>query len=205
MNFPQHSKPVIGVVGGIGSGKSEVAKAFAAEGCVAVDCDKLGHLHLDDPQVQASLRSRWGGGIFDGQGKIDRREVAKIVFASADELAALEKLLHPMIRSSIRQAIADAADKPDVPAVVVDAAVLFEAGWDELCTHTIFVKCDLEQRLARICQNRGWDKDELQRRESAQIPLDKKAERCCYIVDNSSSVSRLPEQVRRLLHQITHE
>jgi len=91
-----------------------------------------------------------------------------------------------------------------VPAVVLDAAVLLEAGWDDLCTDTVWIDAPAPNRQNRVRSSRGWDDQTLRQRESAQIPLDRKANRCSYRVRNDSSVSHLREQVRQLLHQITH-
>jgi dephospho-CoA kinase len=199
-----HRKPVIGVVGGIGSGKSTVAKELAALGCDLVDCDAVGHELLRRPRVRGAFRGRWGAGVFNKEGQVSRPAVAKIVFADVDEMDFLESLLHPGIRRRIAERIA-AARRRRIPAVVVDAAVLFEAGWDDLCTHTIFVESPRKNRLERIARTRGWGREDVRKRESRQIPLDRKARRCSYSLSNRSSLSHLREQVRRVLHRIIHD
>lgn len=196
--------PVIGVVGGIGSGKSTVAAEFERLGCCRIDGDKLGHALLVRDDVKQEIRALWGAAVFDETGEVNRKAVADIVFNDATQLEALERILHPRIREAIMQAVAKTRGKT-YPAVVVDAAVLFEAGWDDLCSHVIFVDAPMEDRLARVRERRGWDANTLHTREMRQIPLDKKQNRCHHSIRNHSSVSHLQEQVGRLLHHITHE
>ncbi len=190
-------------MGGVGSGKSATAAEFAALGCAVIDADAVGHALLAEPDVQAELRTRWGEAIFDA-GQVSRTMLGRIVFADANELAALGAILHPRMRQRFKAAIADAAGDPAIPAVVLDAAVLFEAGWNDLCTHTVFVSAPEEARRRRTAGRPGWDAGEWAAREKSQIPLDTKAAKCDYTIDNSSSVSRLREQVRPLFHEVLH-
>jgi dephospho-CoA kinase len=195
-------KPVIGIVGGIGAGKSTVAAELARLGCARIDADAIGHELLADPDVRRQIRRRWGEGVFGPEGAVDRRALGQIVFADAAELRALGAILHPRIRHRMEEQIARAQADRRVRGVVVDAAVLFEAGWDDLCTHRIFVRAPQAERARRARRQRGWDASAWRRREKMQISLDKKAAKSDYTVDNSSSLSHLHEQVRSLFHLI---
>ncbi len=197
------SIPVIGVVGGVGSGKSTVAGQFAALGCAVIDGDAIGHELLTREDVRQDIRRRWGDAVFTDAGEVDRRALAKIVFADETQLSALNRILHPRIRRRMVEQIKSFQGE-DIPGIVLDAAVLFEAGWNDLCSKTIFVDTPLKERLLRLRRTRGWDRQIVQGRESSQISLDKKAKRCCYIISNHSNVSHLHEQVRRFLHQVIH-
>ena len=202
MSGQSANKPVIGIVGGVGSGKSTVAGQLARLGCLRIDADRIGHDMLGKPDVRAEIRSRWGAAVFDDHGRVSRPALADAVFSDAGELAALNAILHPRIRRVAEQRIAEARGRPAVPAVVLDAALLLEAGWNDLCTHLVFVDCPAEQRLERVGQNRGWDEATWRRRESLQIFLDTKARMCDYTVENSSSVPHLVQQTRKLLTRI---
>jgi dephospho-CoA kinase len=196
--------PVVGIVGGVGSGKSTVAEEFERLGGYRIDCDKLGHALLTDDDVKFEIRSVWGSAVFDETGEVSRQALGKIVFQDAEQLESLERILHPRIREGILRGVT-AARKTNCPVVVVDAAVLFEAGWDDLCTQIVFVDAPEDNRLHRVKTKRGWDAETLRRREARQIPLDKKAKRCHHSIRNHSSVSHLKEQVCRLFHHITRE
>ena len=203
MSSAQNTKPIIGLVGGIGSGKSTVAAELAKLGCAVIDADELGHLVLSTPAVREKVRARWSEKVFGEDGQVDRVALGRIVFSDADELAALTAMVHPGIDRRMGKQIAAAEADPSVPAIVLDAAVLFEAGWDSVCSDLVFISAPRERRLARVSGQRNWTDRELLAREKAQIPLDNKAARCQYIVDNSSSVSRLSEQVRRIFTEVT--
>ena len=136
-------KPVIGIVGGIGAGKSTAAGQFAALGCRLVDADRIGHELLAEPDVQAEIRRRWGDAAFAPGGQVSREALAELVFDSPAELDALNAILHPRIRRRMEQAIAEAQADASAAGVVLDAAVMFEAGWDDLCTHRVFVGAPL--------------------------------------------------------------
>ncbi len=197
-------KPVIGLVGGVGAGKSTVARELEVLGCALVDGDKIGHMLLDEPEVRQALLDRWGQRVFAPDGRVDRKAVAAVVFGSPGELTALNAMMHPRIRRRMEELIVSALARADVPAVVMDAAVLLEAGWDDLCTHLVFVQAPDETRQHRVEQARGWGAQEWQSREKSQIPVDTKRADCYYALDNSSGVSHLREQIRSLFHQIVH-
>ena len=197
-------KPVIGVVGGIGAGKSAAAAEFAALGCAVVDADAIGHALLADRDVKTELKSRWGDRIFNADGSVDRAALAEIVFNDSSELDALNSVMHPRMRAIMERRIAAAMSDPAAKGVVIDAAVLFEAGWDDLCTHVVFVGAPEELRLRCLSGRPGWDASKMALREKFQISLDKKAEMCDYYIDNSSTVARLREQVGELIFRIHH-
>lgn len=204
MSDKSTAKPVIGILGGVGAGKSTVAAELAALGCTLVDGDAIGHDLLAEADIRRQLRQRWGEGIFTAAGEVDREAVGKIVFDDAAELTALNAITHPLIGRRIERQIARAKADESVAAVVMDAAVMLEAGWDELCTHLVFVDAPQGERLSRKQGAKGLEKSSWKKREDFQIPLDKKAGICDYIIDNSSSVSCLRDQVRELFRKIAH-
>ena len=189
----------IGLICGIACGKSAVADALARQGAVVFNGDELGHQVLDEPEVRDALVARWGAGVLDGAGRIDRKAVAKIVFAPTPEGNAerefLEQLVHPGIRRRIEAGIRQLPDA-SVPAIVIDAALLVEAGWSSICTAIVFVDCPRDQRLRRA-QTRGWSEAEFTRREAAQLPIEEKRRRASHVIDNSRSLAELDVEVAR--------
>jgi dephospho-CoA kinase len=198
----QPDKPIIGLAGGVGAGKSTVADELGRMGCAVVDADAIGHEVLREPDVREAALSRWGDRVLDVDREVDRSALGEIVFSDPTEMEALNRLLHPRIRERALERIQRALQNPSVPAVVLDAPVLFEAGWDDLCTVCVFVDSPAGQRRRRVAEARGWDEQEWRRREKTQIPLDKKARSCQYKVENSSSVSHLRERARGLFREI---
>ena len=196
------AKPVIGIVGGIGAGKSTVAAELVALGCARVDADAIGHDLLARPDVKDELRRRWGQGVFDARGNADRREIARRVFADAADLAALNAILHGRIRQEMARQIEKLQSAADVAAIVVDAALLLETDWHELCTVLVFVDSADSLRGDRVRAERGWTEAAWRSREKSQKSLDMKRSRADYVIDNSSSVSCLREQVRSVYHRI---
>ena len=196
---------VIGLIGGVACGKSVVAAALARRGAVVLNGDELGHEVLREPEIRDALVDRWGVGVRGPDGQIDRSAVAKIVFAPTPEGAAerqwLEQLVHPGIRHRMEAAIRQLPDA-SVPAVVIDAALLIEAGWSGVCTAVVFVDCPRDQRLERA-QTRGWSDEEFSRREAAQLPIEEKRRRASHVIDNSGTLAELESEIDRYWATIT--
>ncbi|MDZ4830451.1 MAG: dephospho-CoA kinase [Phycisphaerae bacterium] len=191
-----NSLPVIGIVGGIGSGKSVVASMFREEGCVVSDSDLLAHAALGDPAVRDTLVSWWGPSVLSAAGTIDRGAVGRIVFANTDERRRLEGVIHPWIGRERERAFAAAL--PSTRACVIDAPLLFEAGLRDACNLVVFVDATRAVRLNRV-KSRGWNEAELARRESAQWNLDRKRAVSDIIIRNEGDLVTLREQVRAVL------
>jgi dephospho-CoA kinase len=194
------NKLVVGLLGGIGSGKSHVAAAFARQGARVIAGDQLGQAALRDPDIRVRIVSRWGEEILGSSGEIDRRQLAAIVFADPGERKALETITHPWIRQRIRAELEEARNDARVPFIVLDAAVMLEAGWNEVCDRLLFIDAPRALRLQRVARQRGWSEKEVDAREQAQLPLTEKAIRADHKLDNSTSLEHLNRQVNDLLH-----
>lgn len=196
------SMAVIGLVGGIGSGKSTVALAFEELGCVVSDSDKSGAEALRRPEIIKELVGWWGDEILNDSGQVDRKKVAGIVFRDPEQRTRLEGLVHPLIHAERHELIEKSRSNDDIRAVIVDAPLLFEAGVDSECDAVVFVQTPKRIRAQRVQETRGWDESELDRREKAQLGLEQKRERADYIVANGGSVDELMPQVVRTLESI---
>lgn len=192
------SVPVIGIAGGIGSGKSSVARHLASLGALVSDSDAQIREALQTQPVRDELRRWWGQRVFDESGRIDRSAVARIVFADPRERERLEALLHPYALRA-RERVIEQGEREGAPCVVIDAPLLFEAGLDAGCDAIIFVDTPREIRLQRLRATRGWDEQELDRREKAQLPLEQKRARSEYTLVNEGDEAALREQVRHTL------
>ncbi len=193
--------PIIGIAGGIGSGKSSVARAFAELGCLVYDADAAVRETLTQDEVKRELVSWWGDGVLDASGEVDRKAVARIVFDAPAERARLEGLIHPRIHD-IREAIIVRAEADEaVVGVVIDAPLLFEVGLDDGCDAVVFVDVPRAVREERV-RGRGWDGAELAKREAAQIGLEEKRARSDVVVSNTGDPGGLVELLRPILEQI---
>ena len=197
-----HSKPTIGLVGGIGSGKSAVARQFASLGGAVIDSDAVAHEVLQSGEVKEILRGWMGEGIFRSDGAISRRAVAERVFKNPAETQRLNEIIHPRVAQHREKAMAEHLADPGVIGIIWDTPLLLEAGLNRQCDAVVFVKAGREQRLERIIATRGWTGEELERREKLQIPLDKKAAIADYCVDNSGDETFSLRQIQRVLSQI---
>lgn len=181
--------PVVGLVGGVGSGKSFVAAALAARRRVAViAADPIGHDVLKLPGVKAQLRRVFGSGVFTEHGEIDRLQMARLVFGNdpqtRDRRSQLEAITHPEITREVRQQITALQTQPGLEAILIDAALLLEAGWKSLCDRVVFVESRETDRQQRVAHSRGWSADELARREASQWPLERKRSASDAVVHN---------------------
>ena len=225
---------MLGVIGGIGSGKSSVARRLQSLRPVAViDADQFGHQVLNFPHVQERILQRFGptvavprplgsgqsrtlpgdptGPLPDGRGtdipepfEISRAALGRVVFGS--DVAAqtarqdLESIVHPEIRSLIERQISELRRQANVEAIVLDAAVLLEAGWNDLCDVVVFIDTPQADRIARVQAGRGWSAAELAQREASQWPLPRKRAAADAVIDNSNSVDDAARQLEQVIH-----
>ncbi|MBI2826998.1 MAG: dephospho-CoA kinase [Planctomycetia bacterium] len=196
---------VIGLVGGVASGKSLVARQLVELGAGWLDADRAGHEVLEQEDVKEAIRARWGPGVFAPDGRVSRPAIGGLVFGPGSEAAEkrqfLEQLSHPRIGELLgRQATR--LEEAGTQVLVLDAPLLVEAGWNEFCNKTIFVEAPRKVRLSRA-KGRGWSEAEFSAREAAQQALDEKRRRADVIIDNSGSPESTREQVERFWRSLT--
>jgi dephospho-CoA kinase len=191
---------IIGLLGGIASGKSLVAEQFCRLGAGLLDGDRAGHEVLLLPDVEQLVRERWGNRVFGPDGHVDRKALGRIVFEPSDtgrrELEYLERITHPRIGDRLRQQAAELAVAGRSVAVL-DAPVMLKAGWDTFCDHIVFVEAPKGVRRTRATA-RGWRQEDIAAREAVQEPLAVKRQRADFIIDNSGNPDQTLAQVERL-------
>lgn len=195
-------KPIIGLLGAPGSGKSLVADQFRQLGCAVIDADQLARDALQSSVVREQLVAWWGEGVLDETGRVDRQAVGRIVFEDPDALRRLESVTHPEVARQRHALRARHEADPDVVAIVEDSPLLLEKGVDKACDVLVMVDAPREVRLQRLRENRGWSEAELDRREKNQWPLDSKRQRADYMVNNHGAASDTFAETRRVLSQI---
>ena len=204
VNKPR-TKPLIGIVGGIASGKSVVAAEFGKLGCAVVDADAIAHAALEMGSVRDQIAARFGPSVLDATGRIDRKELARLAFAEAEKLAALNGIIHPIVFQKTEMLIAECERDDHVRAVVLDMPLLIEVGWADRCDRVVFVDCAFEQRLDRAQRTRSLTAQDIKNRENFQISLDTKKTLADNSIDNNSEFSALVRQIQDIFSDITKD
>ncbi len=171
-------KFIIGVTGIPESGKSTFCKGLSV---YTIDADGIGHILLRNPSVQKKLVQRWGTNIVSHNAAVARKNIAQIVFTDEKELQFLNSVMHPVMTKIIKNTIESAK----ATVIAIDAALLFEAGWDKLCTLTVCIICPPEIIASRT-SNLAWKK-----MCSAQWRQGKKMRAADIVIDNSGSKKEL--------------
>jgi dephospho-CoA kinase len=199
-------KPVIGIAGGIGSGKSYIASLFGQLGCFVVNSDEQVTETYRDPAVKETLRHWWGDEVIGADGQVNRRFIAGKVFSNVAERRRLEALIHPLVNAARRRVMTVAGANPKVVAFVWDTPLLFEASLNLQCDAVVFIDAPVSLRLQRVRQTRNWTEQELISRENSQWPLDRKREISDYVIRNTADVGHargpIKGQVKDVLSRI---
>jgi dephospho-CoA kinase len=191
------AKPVVGLVGQVCAGKSTVADAFRRRNIPVYDADAHVAELYTQPDVIEAVRKMFGAGVIDAKGTVDRKALAKVVFADAAKLGALTRqIIFPRTGKAIAEAIEE-FKASDAPLLLLDAPTLFESGREGLCSRIVFVGAPLERRKAWAA-DRGWDSQELERRDARMMNEADKRKRADFIIENAGT----PQDVDREVDQI---
>ena len=200
-----HHKLIIGIVGGIGSGKSTAASQFCKLGCKLVDADAIVHELLDEGKVREEIIAEFGDGVLDKDGRIDRGRLGEIVFAQADRVKVLTAVLHWRVLEQVERLIEAYEKDEKAHAIVLDMPLLVEVDWAKKCEKVVFIECELPKRLERVQKKCGISKKQLKMREKFQISLDKKKSLADNVVDNNSDCSAMAKQVAEIFMKVLEE
>ena len=195
-----NSKKIIGIIGGIASGKSSVAEAFASEGCAVIDADRIAHKLLNDAGIKSQIRSIFGQEVICDD-NVDRPSLARAAFESEENLKKINSIVHPKVLEEIDKLIAKYNRDSNIRAIVLDIPLLLEVGWENRCDSLVFVECEREIRVKRA-QNKGISEEMLKKREKFQFSLDKKINLAHYIIHNNSVWEKTNSQIIDILSSI---
>ena len=195
-------KPVIGILGGIGSGKSSVTNEFAKLGCKVIDADKIAHKILDEKNIKEKVAEIFGKEILDSSGQIERIKLAEAAFGSKEKLDKLNSIIHPPVLAKIELLIEKYQQQPKTRAIVLDVPLLIEIGWHKRCDKLVFVDCKKSLRLNRIKTSRNLDEKQVKIREKFQISLDNKVAIADNTVDNNAGLPALARQITDIFSRI---
>jgi len=198
--------PLIGLTGGYASGKSLACGFFAELGAVILDADQLAR-EVVEPGTEGLRRvvERFGPGVLNDDGWLDRGKLAEIVFNDPVRLRYLEEILHPLIRKRLFRRAEEALARDSKTVVIADVALLFEKGLCKKMDKTVTVTCGREQEVERAMKRDGITAEEAAKRIALQWPVDKKAAMSDYVVDNSGSEDKTKESVAGVWKLITSQ
>lgn len=193
---------ILGVLGGIASGKSTVTHLLVEQGAEAIDADRVAHQVLQEPAIRGAIRAAFGDEVIGAGGEVDRQVVARLVFSDRRKLETLESILHPEIRRRIADRVEAFRARPgsERRVLVLDVPLLAESpALRALCDELVFVETPVEARRHRT-EARGWSSGELERREAHQQSIEEKRRLAGATIANSGSLEDLRRQVERLYH-----
>jgi len=195
----RNSMLIVGLTGRIGTGKSEAARILERLGASVIDADRLGHqVYLMGAPAYHRIVAEYGREILEADGEIDRTRLGAVVFRDSARRNRLEEIVWPHIREALERRIEVEQASSAAPALVVDAAVLFQAGWDDLCDEVWLMSAPRDEVLARLRSGRGLTEAEAQRRLAAQVEHQIPREKVSAVIENARGLDDLTEQVERL-------
>jgi len=193
---------IIGLTGGIGTGKSTVAKIFSELGAAILDADVIGKMVVEtDPTVLRELQAEFGNDIVDDRGRLKRQELGHRIFGDLGRVERLNKIVHPHLIARLRQE-EEAALKDGASLVIVDAALIYEADLEDQFDHIVVVTAPLELRLERVRRRDGFTDEQIMQRIQSQIPIEEKEKHADSVIRNDGHVEELKEAVHVLYHQL---
>ena len=192
-----------GLTGGIGSGKSTAASLFAALGAITINSDNIGRdMMKPGTVVYDRIVSGFGSEVVDAKGQLDRGKLADIVFHDLEKLKHLNAIVHaPVLREIDRQMQLERAKNPQA-VVLVESAVLFEAGQEKRFDKIIVVWCRPEQQIERFLGRSSLSESDVRRRMAAQMPGEEKKNRADFVIDTSASMPDTERQVKEVFAQL---
>jgi dephospho-CoA kinase len=194
---------VIAITGGFGTGKTTVAAMFSELGSLVLDVDVLVR-ELEQPGRVAwkKISESFGKNILLPDRSLDRKELGRIVFSDESQLQRLNRLVHPLVLKETKKRVNRLKKKNPKRLVVVDIPLLFEVGEEGFFDFVVVVTAEEEQVIRRLSQNRPLSAAEIRQRMKAQIPLEKKASRAHFVIDNNNGLPKTRQQVLRVYEAV---
>ncbi|NTU52851.1 MAG: dephospho-CoA kinase [Chlorobiaceae bacterium] len=193
---------LVGVTGGIGSGKSTVCSMLREMGCELFEADRVAReLQVEDGEVISGIKALFGGAVYSldlsGELSIDRKAIAAVVFSDPEKLAALNRLIHPKVRKAFQQEVLRCA-REGKAVLCKEAAILFESGMASELDRIIVVAANHGLRIERAVARGLGSPEEVRRRMKAQWPQERLIERAHYVIFNDGTLDELRAQVRQV-------
>ena len=189
---------VIGLIGGIGSGKSSVSAILHSLGVEIIDADKVGHeAYTPNSEGWKKVISVFGQDIVGPENEIDRKKLGGIVFSDPSEMEKLNKLMHPIIHNLVEEKI-KLLSHQGVKVVVLEAAILIEANWQDLTDEIWLAKSNQEVVIERVQLRNNFTREEIIKRIQSQMSNDEREKHSDIVIDNNGTIEQLEEKVKTL-------
>jgi len=186
----------VGVTGGIGSGKSTACKIFSDSGRCVIPADDVARRIADEYlDVKAAIEKVFGPAAYLANGQLDRKRIASIVFADEAKRERLNSIIHPRVFEEIDYQLDSLPPKQTHPYVLIEAALIYETGMNELLDHVVVVTADEENCIQRVMARDSISRDEVTRRIAAQMPMERKAKQADFIIQNNGPKNELRSTV----------
>ncbi len=195
---------IIGLTGGIASGKSTVAETLGQLGAHVIDADKLGHnAYVSGSEAFDLVVSTFGKDTVGMDGEIDRKVLGSKVFGKPESLKKLTDIVWPAIKKMATQEIQTVRTQRPDQVIVLEAAVLFEAGWEDIVDEVWSTIVDREVAIERASNRDGTERSQVEARIDAQISNEERTEKANRLIDNSSSEAELGEKVEQIWNALS--
>ncbi len=192
---------IVGLTGGIASGKSTVSKMFADEGIPVIDTDRIAKELMKEQEIFDKIVETFGEEVLTPSKEINRNTLAKIIFRDENKRMQLNDIVHPKVKERVFSDI-DHYEDMNHQMIVVDVPLLFEAKFDEFMDKTVVVYAKKKDQIGRLVSREGIDEDYAKQKIKAQMPLSKKKERADFVIDNSQSILETRKSFKRVLKKL---
>ena len=192
---------VIGITGGIASGKSTIAKMLESLGASVINADEICHRLINTKSISQKIINRWGDHIQDKYGRIERDKLGEIVFSDRKEISTLNKMIHPEAIKRIKNRITKLRNQSTTVAIVLDAALLVESDLIDICDIILFVDTRKNTCKERVKNSRKWPTGEITKREKFQRSLREKKKIADIVICNNRYQSDTLKQVKDFWRQ----
>ena len=195
---------VIGVTGGVGSGKTTFVQAFEKLGATIINADMIAKELTDkNDRIRTALKNKFGPGIFNQKGVLQRRKLGRLAFSDACKLKLLNNIMGPALIKEIKSRICGFRKNDKAAIVVVDIAILFEAGIESQFDKIIVITAPVENRIKWLRKERNWHEEEVLERMRSQMSIEEKRRRADIVVNNSGTIQELHQRAREIYNKLT--
>lgn len=193
---------IIGITGGIGSGKSTVSDYIKEKGIYVIDADEISRsLTAKGGEALPYIRKAFGNSVFNDDNSLNRKKLADIVFNDKEKLLILQSFTTDVVNIKIREELKKLKREGKLDIVVLDIPLLFETGDEEICDETWLITCDINKRIERVSKRDLSNPNEIRERITNQMSDDEKRKLATYVIDNNSTLEELYKQIDILLQK----